>query len=277
MPKYRGFTIIKDHKGGWTTVEDPQTRGATLAHVKRVIDSGNTGSDPRAFVVSAWRFFKTEYLASAPDEIMELFDTSGLRPPEEHDDNDFMAIVFTVIAKRLPPRLLSPDILAEKNDEATRTSRALLLCLFCHPKWRQVRMLEALAEDEKMTSLRTKKSEDWRHWVFLFFRVIELLMLRMFGDIKTVIDGERSPTSNVINLVMERNLKNGANSEKSMLPDGVIATDDELLKAVTESYRETLFEWNITTMIALHLRNMIFGWLSSTRASRRTGFPRLQY
>ena len=194
---------------------------------------GNVGSDPESFLKSAWTFFKNEYLADAPAELVETFNSTGLRLPK--DEDDVMRAPFVVLAKYVPSALLSTDILARKSDATTRAKTGVLLTILSHPKWRHARLLlEVLASNDRMKKLQKDKPDDWQYWVFFLFNVIELIVRRMFSDVRTVIDEELS--SDVSDLMAERAAK--------LLPDNLIDTDEELNNVATEEYRQALFEWD---------------------------------
>jgi hypothetical protein len=195
--------------------------------------SGNVRSDPESFLKNAWTFFKNEYLADAPAELVETFNSTGLRLPK--DEDDVMRGPFVVLAKYVPSTLLSTDILARKSDAATRAKTGVLLTILSHPKWRHARLLlEVLASNDRMKKLQKDKPDDWQYWVFFLFNVIELIVRRMFSDVRTVIDEELS--GDVGDLMAERAAK--------LLPDNLIDTDEELNNIATEEYRRALFEWD---------------------------------
>jgi hypothetical protein len=189
--------------------------------------------------MKAWSFFKTKFLADAPADIVDAFEAGGLRLPK--DEDDFMCVVFGAIEALSPARLLSPDILTEKDDDETRLARAVLLCVLSHPRWWQAQALEGLATNDRMVAFRQKKPEDWKLWTILLFEITTLLVQRVFADVKTAVEEERSPHKNVVNLFLERSTRKEA---KALLPEDIVATDDELLDSATEKYREALFRWN---------------------------------
>lgn len=76
---------------------------------------GNAKPDPESFLKSAWTFFKNEYLADAPAELVEAFNSTGLRLPK--DEDDVMRAPFVMLAKYVPSALLSTDILARRRLE----------------------------------------------------------------------------------------------------------------------------------------------------------------
>lgn len=194
---------------------------------------GNAKSDPESFLKNAWTFFKNEYLADAPAELVETFNTTGLRLPK--DEDDVMRAPFVVLAKYVPSALLSTDILARKSDATTRAKTGVLLTILSHPKWRHARLLlEVLASNESMKKFQKDKPDDWQYWVFFLFNVIELIVRRMFSDVRTVIDKELSgdvgdPMAHIA---------------AKLLPDNLIDTDKELNDIATEEYRRALFEWD---------------------------------
>jgi hypothetical protein len=195
--------------------------------------SGNVGSDRESFLKNAWTFFKNEYLANAPAEVLETFNSTGLRLPK--DEDDVMRAPFVVLAKYVPSALVSADILARKSDATTRAKTGVLLAILSHPKWRHARLLlEVLASNDRMKKLQKDKPDDWQYWVFFLFNVIELIVRRMFSDVRTVIDEELS--GDVGDLMAERAAK--------LLPDNLIDTDEELNNIATEEYRRALFEWD---------------------------------
>jgi hypothetical protein len=195
--------------------------------------SGNVRSDPESFLKNAWTFFKNEYLADAPAELVETFNSTGLRLPK--DEDDVMRGPFVVLAKYVPSTLLSTDILARKSDATTRAKTGVLLTILSHPKWRHARLLlEVLGSNDRMKKLQKDKPDDWQYWVFFLFNVIELIVRRMFSDVRTVIDEELS--GDVGDLMAERAAK--------LLPDNLIDTDEELNNIATEEYRRALFEWD---------------------------------
>jgi len=110
---------------------------------------GNVGSDPESFLKNAWTFFRNEYLADAPAELVATFNRTGLRLPK--DEDDVMRAPFVVLAKYVPSTLLSTDILARKDDATTRAKTGVLLTILSHPKWRHGRLLlEVLASNDRM-------------------------------------------------------------------------------------------------------------------------------
>jgi hypothetical protein len=194
---------------------------------------GNVGSDPESFLKNAWAFFKNEYLANAPAELVETFNSTGLRLPK--DEHDVMRAPFVVLAKYVPSALVSADILARKSDATTRAKTGVLLTILSHPKWRHARLLlEVLASNDRMKKLQKDRPDDWQYWVLFLFNVIELIVRRMFSDVRTVIDEELS--GDVGDLMAERAAK--------LLPDNLIDTDEELNDIATEEYRRALFEWD---------------------------------
>jgi hypothetical protein len=111
----------------------------------------------------------------------------------------------------------------------------VLLTILSHPKWRHARLLlEVLAGNNSMKKLQKDKPDDWQYWVFFLFNVIELIVRRMFTDVKTLIDEELS--GDVGDLMAERAAK--------LLPDNLIDTDEELNNIATEEYHRALFEWD---------------------------------
>ena len=116
--------------------------------------AGKAGTDSRSFTMKAWSFFKTKFLADAPADIVDAFEAGGLRLPK--DEDDFMCVVFGAIEALSPARLLSPDILTEKDDDETRLARAVLLCVLSHPRWWQAQALEGLATNDRMVAFRQK-------------------------------------------------------------------------------------------------------------------------
>jgi hypothetical protein len=194
---------------------------------------GKIRSDPESFLKNAWTFFKNEYLADAPAELVETFNNTGLRLPKDKDD--VMRAPFVVLAKYVPSALLSTDILARKNDATTRAKTGVLLTILSHPKWRHARLLlEVLASNDRMKKLQKDKPDDWQYWVFFLFNIIELIVRRMFSDVRTIIEEELS--GDVGDLMAEPAAK--------LLPDNLIDTDKELNNIATEEYRRALFEWD---------------------------------
>jgi hypothetical protein len=146
-----------------------------------------------------------------------------------------MRAPFVVLAKYVPSALLSTDILARKNDATTRAKTGVLLTILSHPKWRHARLLlEVLASNDRMKKLQKDKPDDWQYWVFFLFNIIELIVRRMFSDVRTIIEEELS--GDVGDLMAEPAAK--------LLPDNLIDTDKELNNIATEEYRRALFEWD---------------------------------
>lgn len=162
-----------------------------------------------------------------------------------------MRAPFVVLAKYVPSALLSTDILERKGDATTRAKTGVLLTILSHPKWRHARLLlEVLANNERMKKFQKDKPDDWKYWVFFLFNVIELIVRRMFSDIKTVIEEElRGDVRD--DLMAQRAAK--------LLPDDLINTDEELNNIVTEEYRRALLS-GITMTTVRHSPSTIFGW-----------------
>jgi len=181
-------------------------------------DESREKNHDRDFLIDFWRFCRDDFIRDAPKEVKDAFDYAGLRAPK--DDDDLMTVVFSLLAHRLPESLLSRgliDVKSESKDVAER--RGVLFAIMTHPAWNRIGMLEQLAD--RIASVRKEKPDDWKHWLYCIFGLLDLLQQRILADIQEALRED----------------------EITIDIKDTISTDGEMLERSTDVYRECLFSW----------------------------------